>query len=440
MMIKARENFVGTFNTTRRRLIAAGALAGMTAAMPAVAELKVSIMGVGENQFPITVNAFETAGNPPVTMSEVISADLERSGAFRMVAVAQSVDKAHLAKPEQLNVWAQGGSNALVLGSIEPTDEGGWAVAYYLHDTVSGQLLDTQSYTVPTGALRFTAHRIADRIYKHLTGEGAFFASQLCYVSQLGRHKYQLIVTESDGHNPRVALESPEPIISPTWSPDGSTLAYVSFERQKPIVYVQNLSTGQRRAIAAFQGNNSAPAFSPDGRKLAVALSRDGLTQIYTMNRNGTDLQRFTQSYGIDTEPVFSKDGQYIYFTSDRGGSPQIYRQKLNSRRAERVTFGSNYAISPDISPNGELLTYISRVGRKFRTAVMNLRTGESILVTATERDESPSFAPNGRFVVYATEVDGRGVLGIASVDGRLSTRLTGDGDIREPSWGPILQ
>ncbi len=304
---------------------------------------------------------------------------------------------------------------------------------------MTGALTDSAVFTTSGNDVRMCAHRIADRIYTNLTGEGPIFASKLVYVAQLARNRYELVISDSDGGNRQAALQSHEPIISPVWSPDGKKISYVSFEDRKPIIYVQELATGARHAICAFRGNNSAPAFSADGGTLAVALSRDGLTQIYLMNANGTGLRRFTKSYGIDTEPCFSADGQWVYFTSDRGGAPQIYRQPLAGGPAERVTFGSSYAISPTVSRDGRHLSYISRIDGRFRTAVMDLTTGQNTLVTTTDRDESPSFAPNGRFLVYATEVNGRGVLGTASVDGRLSTRLTGLGDIREPCWGPIL-
>ena len=265
------------------------------------------------------------------------------------------------------------------------------------------------------------------------------FASQIAYVAQLGRRQYELVVADSDGANAAAALRSAESIISPAWSPDGRRLAYVSFEQRKAIVYVHELASGVRMPVARYRGNNSAPAFSPDGQQLAVALSKDGLTQIYLTRADGTGLRRFTHSYGIDTEPVFSKDGEWIYFTSDRGGSPQIYRQRVTGSQAERVTFGSNYAISPDVSPDGRRLAYISRIENKFRTAILDLATGQDLLVTNTERDESPSFAPNGRFLVYATEENGRGILGACSADSRLTTRLRGQGNIREPAWGPVL-
>lgn len=429
-----------TFSMTRRRLIGTGAAFGALVAMPALAELQISIVGVGANQLPIAVRIFEGTSAATVSMSEIIGSDLERCGAFRLIATGAETAGEAPAKPESFAQWVEAGANALVTGMITRLADGRWDVRYWLQDPVSGETVDEAAYVSTDATLRMTAHRFADRIYTRLTGEGAIFASQLVYVAQLAKNHFQLVVADSDGANPRIAVNSHEPIISPAWSSDGKRIAYVSFEAQKPVVYVQDLATGSRRAISAFQGNNSAPAFSADGTKLAVALSRDGLTQIYMMNANGTGLRRFTQSYGIDTEPVFSRDGKYIYFTSDRGGSPQIYRQSLEAgSHAERVTFGSSYAISPDVSPDGKYLTYVSRIEGSFRIAVMDLQTGQSTLVTRTARDESPSFAPNGRFVVYATEENGRGVLGTASADGRLSTRLTGKGNIREPSWGPVL-
>lgn len=430
---------VSSFLLNRRTLLGAAA-SFATLSCPAVrAALRVDITGVGANQIPIAI-AVNQPDDVPQNLQNIVRADLERSGSFRMIDISHLGKVDNVAQPAMLPEVAKLEANALVVAQVESLGDGRWDVHYYLYDAISGTAVDSASFTCRPNVMRMLAHRVSDRIYTQLTGDGPMFASQLAYVAQLGPRRYQLIVADSDGENPQVALESPEPIISPVWSPDGKSLAYVSFERRKAIVYTHALTTGERRAVAAYPGNNSAPAWSPDGKRMAVALSRDGLTQIYLIDLISGRLTRFTNSYGIDTEPIFTRDGRYIYFTSDRGGAPQIYRQPVSGGQAQRITFGSSYAISPDISPDGQRLAYVSRLEGRFRVAVMDLATGHDMLVTVTNKDESPSFAPNGRFLVYATEEGGRGVLGTASADGRLATRLTGEGDIREPSWGPIIQ
>ncbi|MDO5531014.1 Tol-Pal system beta propeller repeat protein TolB [Sutterella sp.] len=426
---------------SRRALLGAGLSAGVLGACPALADLRIEITGVGANQLPIAIRSFQGAGSAPVDPAQVIGADLVRSGAFRLIQLRGGDANEDLTKPSGLAAAKQAGATVYVVGSVQPLGPARWDVRCLFYDTVTGEQINSVGFSSSTDLLRMAAHRCADEIYKKMTGEGPMFASQLAYVAQLGPRRYELIITDCDGAVPRTALSSPEPIISPAWSPDGRRLAYVSFENRKPIVFVHELSTGARRPVAAFRGNNSAPAWSPDGRQLAVALSRDGLTQIYLINADGSAARRFSRSYGIDTEPFFTKDGQWIYFTSDRGGTPQIYRQAVNEPegRAERVTFGSNYAISPVVSPDGKRLAYISKIDDSFRVAVMDLENGQDLLVTNSDRDESPSFAPNGRFIVYATEVSGRGILGTCSADARLSTRLSGEGNIREPAWSPIL-
>lgn len=426
---------------SRRVFLGAGAAVGALAACPAFADLRIEITGVGANQTPIAVRSFAGAAGLGVNPADVILADLLRSGAFREVKLGADDPNENIDKPTGLATAAQAGATVYVTGAVEPLGKDRWNVRCRFYDTVSGEQLEAVDYSTSTAAIRMAAHRCADRVYVKLTGEGAMFASRLVYVRQRSERRYELVVSDSDGANPQVALSSSEPIISPCWSPDGRSLAYVSFEQRKPIVYIHGLSTGARRPAAAFRGNNSAPAWSPDGRTLAVALSRDGLTQIYLINADGSNLRRFTKSYGIDTEPTFSRDGRWIYFTSDRGGTPQIYRQPVDGGAAERVTFGSNYAISPDVSPDGTRMTYISRIDSSYRVAVMDLSTGQDLLVTNTTRDESPSFAPNGRFIVYATEISGQGVLGTCSADARLTTRLQDNGgNIREPAWGPIIE
>src|SRR5690606_36427794 len=267
------------------------------------------------------------------------------------------------------------------------------------------------------------------------------FATRIAYVTRVGS-EYRLEVSDADGANNHIALRSKEPIISPAWSPDGTRLAYVSFENKKPVVYVQNLATRNRVAAANFKGSNSAPAWSPDGTKLAVALSRDGLTQIYSVNADGSGgLQRLTRSMGIDTEPYFSPDGQYLYFTSDRSGGPQIYRLTLASGETQRMTFGSNYNVSPRISPDSRTLAFISRREGRFQLFVQDLTTGQELRLSDSGADESPSFAPNGRYLMHAIDGGNRTAMAVVSVDGRIRYRLsTLEGAIKEPTWGPFMK
>jgi TolB protein len=303
---------------------------------------------------------------------------------------------------------------------------------------VKGEDLGGQSYAVTEGDLRLAAHRIADVIYERLTGEKGIFSTRIAYVTKAG-NRYNLWVADSDGENAQSALASPEPIISPAWSTSGGQLAYVSFESRKPVVYVHEVANGRRRLIANFRGSNSAPAWAPDGRSLAVTLSREGGSQLYTIGANGGEPRRLTQSSGIDTEPVFSPDGRFIYFVSDRGGAPQIYRMTPGGGSPERVTFTGTYNISPAISPDGRWLAYISRIGGAFKLQVMELGSSTVNSVTDTTADESPSFAPNSRLIVYATRQSGREALMTTTLDGKIKARLAGQGgDIREPDWGPF--
>lgn len=326
----------------------------------------------------------------------------------------------------------------MVAGSATRLADGRYEIRARLWDIVSGQERGDYRETVAAADLRLSAHRLADWVYEKLTGEKGVFATRIAYITKAGG-KYSLWIADSDGENAQSALTSAEPIISPSWSPKGTQLAYVSFESRKPVIYVHELSTGKRKIMANFKGSNSAPAWSPDSKHLLATLSRDGGSQLYQIDVATGDAKRLTQSSGIDTEPTYSQDGSLIYFVSDRGGSPQVYKMSASGGSVERVTFGGSYNISPALSPDGRWLTYISRIGGQFKAHVLNLSTGQATAITDTTADERPSFAPNSKLIVYATVQQGREALMTSTLDGKIKAKLSGQsGDIREPAWGPF--
>jgi TolB protein len=412
------------------------AASGFLLSTPAWAQFRVEISGVGATQVPIAIAKFrgEDLGNQSV--SSIVRADLERSGLFRNIDAPGILDET--GQPA-MSEWRARAADALVGGSVTRLADGRFDVRFKLWDVVKGSELGGQSAAVDPADQRLAANRIADFVHERLTGEKGVFSTRIAYVTK-GGNRFTLRVADADGEGGQVALNSPEPIISPAWSPDGRELAYVSFESQKAVVYSQEIASGKRRAIANFRGSNSAPAWSPDGQTLAVTLSREGGSQLYLMGRNGDAPRRITNSAAIDTEPVFSPDGRTIYFVSDRGGSPQVYRMPATGGSPERVTFTGSYNISPAISPDGRTMAYISRQGNTFRLHTMNLAGGGAPqALTDTTEDESPSFAPNGRLIIYATRAGGRDVLMTTTLDGKIKARLVSTtADVREPVWGPF--
>jgi TolB protein len=401
------------------------------------AQIRFEITGVGENQIPIAIAPLADEVIAPQSISTIVKSDLSRSGYFKITDTGKAMSESVAVSYSD---WRSRGVDALVVGSIQKLPDGRLDTRYKLYDTVKSISLSSMSLAVPPQATRIAAHKIADDIYEKLTGTRGIFATRIAYITKVGK-EYHLEVSDSDGQGASIALISADPIISPAWSPDGSKIAYVSFENQKPVVYIQNLMTKQRIAVANYKGSNSAPAWSPDGTKLAIALSRSGLTQVYITNADGTGLQRLTNSDSIDTEPQFSPDGQSIYFTSDRSGGPQIYKMNVHGGEPQRVTFNGPYNISPRISPDGRTLAYISRRDGMFQLYVFDLVNQQEMRLSDTVKDESPSFAPNGKYIMYATETNNRGSLAVVSIDGRVKHSLTTQsGDIREPSWGPFMK
>ncbi len=414
------------------------ALLFLALAPAAHSQLKIEIVGGGLNQYPIAVAPFKAEAGLPQKVTDIVAADLYRSGLFRIVdsggLVAPPSEPAEIQYP----TWNARGADLLVIGAVSPLPNGYWDVRFRLMDVTKQTQMAGFAYQVTVPQLRSTAHKIADAIYETVTGDTGVFSTRITYVVKNGT-RYELQVADADGYGAQTVLASYEPIISPAWAPDGTRLAYVSFERKKPIVYVQSLVTGQRTVAANYKGSNSAPAWSPDGKRLAVVLSKDGNSQIYLVNADGSNVTRLTSTSTIDTEPNFSPDGQSIIFTSDRGGSPQIYRVAATGGAPERLTFDGNYNVSPRHAPDGKSFVYIQRSGGRFNVATQDFASKQTQLLTETGVDESPSFAPNGRIVLYATEVGGRGILAAVSSDGRVRQRYSAEaGDVREPAWGPL--
>lgn len=413
------------------------AAAMLSAASAVDAQLSIEITGAGANRIPVAIADFGGDRTTGQALAAIVRADLERSGLFQLVDGA-GLPSGEAGLPPYAD-WKSRGADALAGGSVTASGAR-FETRFRLFDTQKQVQLGGQAYGHQASQVRLIGHRVADYIYEKLTGERGVFSTRIAYVVKVGS-RYELQIADADGGNAQTALASREPIISPSWSPDGSKLAYVSFEAKKPVIYVHDLTSGRRHVAANFKGSNSAPAWSPDGRRLAIVLTKDGNSQLYLVGADGSGASRLASSPGIDTEPQFSPDGQWIYFTSDRGGSPQIYRIAASGGSAQRITFEGQYNVTPRPSPDGKSLAYISRPNGSFQLTVMDLATRQTQILTDSAKDESPSYAPNSRMILYATEIGGRGVLAAVSADGRVKQKLSVQAaDVREPAWGPFIK
>ena len=414
------------------------------AAAPARAALLVDIVGGSESALPIAVVPFDTSRLPsklPVDIAQIVASDLDRSGELRSMERAALPATPHYSNQVQYARWRNAKQDYLVVGRIFPKSAGVYTIEFQLLDVLKQKQLLGRRMEAKTRNLRSRAHQISDFIYQEITGVRGAFNTRIAFVraQKDAARKYVLQVADTDGFNAQNVLESDEPIMSPSWSPDGKSLAYVSFENQRPEIFVQQLATARRTKIASFRGLNSAPSWSPDGKFLALVLSKDGSPDVYTLNTSTKRLKRLTTHRSIDTEPVWAADGQTIIFTSDRSGSPQLYQVPVEGGRPKRLTFEGKYNTAASLSPDGRYIAMVHAERGQYKIAQLDRETGALTVLTDSTLDESPSFSPNGKMVLYASTSGNTGILYAVSVDGRARHRLSDQsGDIREPVWGPF--
>jgi TolB protein len=410
------------------------------------AVLTIEITQGVDGALPIAIMPFAWGGKqaPPEDVAAIVSADLKRSGRFAPL----ERDKLPEKTDTDFVFWRKMGIDHLVVGKMLADKSGRYTVQFQLFDVVKGQQMAGYSMRADAKHIRKLAHRISDIVFEKLTGTPGAFDTKIAYVTarQEGKtRRYSLAIADADGYNEQIILSSKQPLMSPAWSPDGTRLAYVSFENGRPEIFIQDIRQGSREKVASWPGLNNAPAWSPDGKRLAMTLSRDGNAEVYVYDLASKRLYRITHHYAIDTEATWSPGGDALVFTSDRGGRPQLYRVALDRfggvvGRPRRLTYEGGYNSRASYSPDGRYLAFVHGVSGRFTIAVMDLKRRDTEVVANTRLGESPSFAPNSAMVIYAAEKNGQGVLEAVSVDGRARQRLgLQSGDVREPAWSPYL-
>ena len=410
-------------------------------------EKNILVTSGSDRATPIAVVPFGFQGGSvlPDDMAQIIGDDLRNSGYYAPIPRQNMISLPSQPSEVIFRDWKALGAQYLMVGNIVPSG-GRLQVQYTLFNVATEQQVSTGSVSGGVDQLRDMAHFIADQSFEKLTGIKGAFSTRMLYVTaeRFGgtNTRYTLQRSDYDGARAVTLLQSREPILSPRYAPDGKRIAYVSFEQKRPRIFIQYVDTGRREQLTNFEGLNGAPAFSPDGNRLAFVLSKDGNPEIYVMDLGSRGLTRVTNSPAIDTEPFWGKDGSTIYFTSDRGGKPQIYKTSVGSGNAERVTFVGNYNANPKLSADEKTLVMIHRQDgfTNFKVASQDLERGNVKILTDSSLDESPTVAPNGTMVIYATRSQGRGVLMLVSLNGRVRLPLpTAQGEVREPSWSPYL-
>ncbi|MEB3753486.1 Tol-Pal system beta propeller repeat protein TolB [Acinetobacter sp. MD2(2019)] len=425
-------------NMNRKRLIALAIMAvcGQVISTTASAQLHLEIAKAPDQAPKIAIVPFSNDQN----IFPIVENDLNRSGRFS--SASQNLPSTASLDSIQADAWKNAGIPYVVVGKVTQSDANSYQIQYQLYDVDKQKYLLNEVLTAPSSRLRQAGHTISDAIYQALTGIQGDFSGRIAYVLRnpnTPNQRYTLQIADTDGERPFTVLSSHDPILSPTWTPDGKQIAYVSFETKRPAIYLQNLSTGQRQVVAHFTGLNGAPSFSPDGQSMLFTSSMDGNPDIYRMDLSTRQVQRMTNDSAIDTEARYTPDGKAFIFTSDRGGSPQIYRYTFADGSTKRITFRGSFNARGSISADGKKLAMVHRQsGSNFKIALQDLDSGVLSILTPTTLDESPSFSPNGQMVVYATHEGNRGLLSIVSTNGQFRLNLPSEqGEVREPAWAP---
>ena len=401
------------------------------------AELEIRITKGVETATPLAIVPFGS-DSAPVNVSGVINADLERSGYFKMMAEQSMPDQPSTASAINFKEWQALSQNYMVIGQVVSTGDGQFNVQFQLFDVYKSSQLLGYKMTSSVADLRKTAHYISDLIFEKLTGKKGVFGGRIAYVTTNAQRVHQVQVADADGFNPKTIAASIEPLMSPAWSPDGKKLAYVSFERKTAAIYIQTLASGERVKVAEFPGINGAPSWSPDGTRLALTLSKDGSPDIYVLNLTSRALTKLSKSMAIDTEPSWSPDGSSVVFTSNRGGNPQVYIVSSQGGQEKRLTFSGSYNTSASFSSDGRNLVLVQGNGNHYCIALMDMGSHAVNVITSGPSDESPSFAPNGSMILYASKKGGVGFLSAVSLDGKMQQKLVfNSGEVRDPSWAP---
>ena len=421
-----------------KKLVLASAI-GLCFAPSSYAEMSIEITEGVESATPIAIVPFASQG-APLDLSSIVSSDLQRSGYFNPLNPQNMPSRPSTADAIHFADWKGLGQNYIVIGRIQPNGAQ-FNIEFELFDVAKGESLLGYRMSSSANDLRKTAHHISDLIYERLMGKKGVFSGRIAYITstrQGAQSNHQLMVADADGANAKAIAISPEPLMSPAWSPDAARIAYVSFEKKSAAIYTQTLATGQRERVAEFPGINGAPAWSPDGTKLAITLSKDGSPDIYILDLGSRNVTKLTKNRSIDTEPTWSPDGRNIVFTSDRGGKPQLYVVPTQGGEERRITFSGSYNARASFSPDGKYLTMVHGNGGDYRIGVMDVNSKSISVLTSGPLDESPSFAPNGSMVLYASRKGSTGYLSAVSVDGKMQQKLVFDStEVREPAWSP---